>query len=160
MLFMMSKHKIFSTLFMAAAFLSALMVSTSPLRAESDPFYTGYLSNVAVQGYDPVAYFKEGTPVKGRSDFSTEYKGAEFHFSTQANLDTFKTEPDKYAPQFGGYCAWAVAQGYTAKGDANHWAVVDGKLYLNYNADIKARWQADIPGFIERANQNWTAVLK
>ena len=127
--------------------------------ADTDPVYTGRFSNVAVQGHDPVAYFTAGAPVKGSKDFSTTYQGAEFRFADQANLDAFLAAPESYAPQYGGYCAWAVSQGYTAKGDADHWKIVDGKLYLNYNGKVQRDWEADIPGFIESAEANWPEIL-
>ncbi len=132
---------------------------TSPAQAGTDPFYTGFLDNVAVQGHDPVAYFTAGKQTRGSEQFSTTYKGAEFHFSSQANLDEFKKSPDKYAPQYGGYCAWAVSQGYTAKGDAKHWKIVDGKLYLNYSESVKSTWESDIPGFITKADKNWPGIV-
>ena len=128
--------------------------------ADKDPVYTGNFTNVAVEGYDPVAYFTEGKPVKGDKDFTTEYQGAEWRFSSQANLDAFLADPEKYAPQYGGYCAWAVSQGYTAKGDAKHWKIVDGKLYLNYNSSIQKKWEKDIPGFIQSADASWPTVLE
>lgn len=133
---------------------------TPTAMAKTDPIYTSFLSNVAVQGHDVVAYFKEGKQVKGSDDYSTEYKGAEFHFKNAENLATFKKDPKAYAPQYGGYCAWAISQGYTAKGDAKYWAIVDGKLYLNYNADVKATWDSDIPGFIKKGDTNWPKILK
>ena len=145
------------------AVLAALVMTTitaAPALAGQDPVYTGRFSNVAVQGYDAVAYFTESQPVKGSADFSTTYKGAEFRFSSQENLDAFLAAPANYAPQYGGYCAWAVSQGYTAKGDANFWKIVDGKLYLNYNGTIQKRWEKDIPGFIANADANWPAVLE
>ena len=132
----------------------------SPAVAKDSTYYTGYLSNVAVQGYDPVAYFTAGQPVKGDSRFSATFNGAEFHFSSQAHLDQFKQDPESFAPQYGGYCAWAVSQGYTAKGDAKHWRIIDGKLYLNYSAGVQKTWETDIPGFIEKANANWPGVVK
>lgn len=127
--------------------------------AKEDPFYTSVLSNVAVGGYDAVAYFTQGKPVKGSANFSTTYKGAEFRFANAADLAAFKANPDKYAPQYGGYCAWAVSQGYTASGDPLVWKVVGGKLYLNYNEEIGQRWSKNIPGFIAAADKNWPAVL-
>ncbi|MCA3256207.1 MAG: YHS domain-containing protein [Alphaproteobacteria bacterium] len=127
--------------------------------AKEDPFYTSVLSNVAVGGYDAVAYFTQGKAVKGSANFSTSYKGAEFRFANAADLAAFKANPDKYAPQYGGYCAWAVSQGYTASGDPLVWKVVGGKLYLNYNEEIGQRWSKNIPGFIAAADKNWPAVL-
>lgn len=125
-----------------------------------DPIYTGWLSDDAVGGYDPVAYFTEGKPVKGEKAHSLKYKGATWKFSSQENLELFKASPDKYAPQYGGYCAWAIAaknEGY--EGNPKHWNIVDGKLYLNYDQDIKTKWEKDIPGFIKTANENWPKLV-
>lgn len=122
--------------------------------------YTGRFSKLAVDGYDPVAYFVSGAPVKGSSEFSLDYKGATWKFASAENLEKFKADPAAYAPQFGGYCAWAVAHGYTARGNPNFWAVVDGKLYLNYDGGVQKQWQEDVPGFIAQANANWPDVLK
>lgn len=150
----------FRSVIVALALTVAPAIAATPAAyADKDPFYTGTFSNTAVQGHDPVAYFTEGKPVKGSADYKTTYKGAEFRFSSADNLATFEADPAKYAPQFGGYCAWAVSQGYTAKGDADHWAVVDGKLYLNYNKKIQDRWNADQASFISQADTNWPNVL-
>ncbi|MEM9939062.1 MAG: YHS domain-containing (seleno)protein [Pseudomonadota bacterium] len=145
----------------AAAFLAAAptVIAAPAAFADKDPIYTGRFSNVAVEGHDPVAYFKVGEPVKGSKDFTTTYEGAEFRFSSAENKAEFEADPARYAPQYGGYCAWAVAQGQTAKGDADHWAVVDGKLYLNYNRSIQNKWNEDRSGFITSADQNWPTVL-
>ena len=144
--------------------LTVVMVSATlvnaPAKAGVEPFYTSYLSNVAVQGYDPVAYFTQGKPIEGSKSHTTTYKGAEFRFSSQENLKTFQADPDKYAPQYGGYCAWAVSQGYTAKGNANNWSIIDGKLYLNYSDGVQKTWESDIPGFIKNADKNWPNLLK
>ncbi len=149
------------TLIAAAMIAVGPMAVTAPAAyADKDAVYTGRFSNVALQGYDTVAYFTVGEPTKGDSDFSTTYEGAEFHFASQENLDLFLADPAKYAPQYGGYCAWAVAQGQTAKGDARRWAVVDGKLYLNYNKGIQKKWDKDRAGFITGADTNWPTVLQ
>ena len=143
------------------AAITIVMVSFAPFAvAQKDEIYTSFFSDLALQGYDTVAYFTEGKPTKGKRAFTIEYKGAEWRFANQQNLDKFRSNPDMYAPQYGGYCAWAVAQGDTAKGDAEHWKIVDGRLYLNYNAKIQADWEADIPGFIERGDGNWPSVLE
>lgn len=131
-----------------------------PAHADKPQIYTGNFSNTAVQGHDPVAYFTDGKPVKGSKEFTTQYQGAEFRFASAENLATFKADPEKYAPQYGGYCAWAVSQGYTAKGDADHWKIVDGKLYLNYNKKIQEDWEQDQASFIIQADTNWPEVLK
>ncbi|ABI75432.1 YHS domain protein [Hyphomonas neptunium ATCC 15444] len=129
----------------------------APAMAEP-PVYTDIFSDIAVQGHDPVAYFKEGKPVKGSKSFTAEHKGATFRFASAANRDAFLADPEMYAPQYGGYCAWAVSQGYHAKGDARFWKIVDGKLYLNYNASVQEKWESDVPGFIESGNENWPKI--
>lgn len=128
--------------------------------ADKAPVYTGAFSNVAVEGHDPVAYFTDGKPVKGQKAYKTTYQGAEFRFASAENLAAFEANPTKYAPQYGGYCAWAVSQGYTAKGDADNWAIVDGKLYLNYNKKVQETWNEDRAGFIAAADKQWPNVLK
>lgn len=134
------------------------LIAAAPAAQAEPPIYTGVFSNTALQGHDPVAYFTEGKPVKGDEAFTTEYMGAEFRFASAANRDAFLADPHAYAPQYGGYCAWAMADGKHAKGDARHWRIVDGKLYLNYNKSIQKKWDADIPGFIERADTEWSDI--
>lgn len=113
----------------------------------------------AIRGYDPVAYFTVGEPTRGKPDFSVEWKGATYYFANADNLDRFKADPDAFAPQFGGYCAYAVSQGYTASTVPEAWEIVDDKLYLNYSKNVQKRWQQDIPGHIRAANQHWPSVL-
>lgn len=139
--------------------MSQLFLSFS-VHAE-DPVYTGIFSNKAVDGYDAVAYFTEGKPVKGSKKFKTEYMGADWYFSSQENLEKFTANPENFAPQYGGYCAWAIAEKNDfAPGDPEQWKIVNGKLYLNYNADIQQRWQKDIPGFIATGDKNWPLLVK
>ena len=128
-------------------------------QARSPEIYTGTLSATAVGGYDPVAYFTEGRPVEGKREIAWTWKGATWRFATEKNRDVFKAAPETYAPQYGGHCAWAVSQGYTAKGDPKHWKVVNGKLYLNYNAKVQSDWERDVPGHIVKGDKNWPAVL-
>jgi YHS domain-containing protein len=130
-----------------------------PSQAKEAPVYTSLFSKLAVGGYDAVTYFNMSQPVKGEAKYSTVYKGAEWRFINEENKTRFTASPEQYAPQFGGYCAWAVSQGYTASGDPTKWKVVDGKLYLNYDSEVQKKWEADIPGFISKANRNWPAVL-
>ncbi|MEM1435730.1 MAG: YHS domain-containing (seleno)protein [Pseudomonadota bacterium] len=125
----------------------------------AEPLYTGFFSNTFIQGYDPVAYFTDGKPVKGRKDLTTDYQGVEIRFASEAHRAQFLESPDAYLPQYGGYCAWAVAQNKTAKGDARYWKIVDDKLYLNYDKKVQSTWEGDIPGFIEKADGNWPTVL-
>lgn len=140
-----------------------LLVSGSVLAG--DAIYTGYFSNKALDGYDTVAYFTEGKPVKGNSAYITEYKGADWYFSSKQNRDLFVSHPEKYAPQYGGFCAWAVAaKNDRAPGDPLQWTIVKGsdntpKLYLNYDKTIKQRWEQDIAGFIVKGDKNWPILL-
>ncbi len=127
--------------------------------ARKAPIYQGIVKGIAVGGYDPVAYFKVNKPVRGKKSITYKYKGATWRFSSQKNLETFKANPTQFAPQYGGYCAWAVSQGYTAKGDPLAWKVYKGKLYLNYNRSVQKRWAQDIPGNVKKGNKNWPTVL-
>ena len=114
---------------------------------------------VALHGRDPVAYFSEGEAVPGVARFEHQWMGARWRFASAANRDTFAKAPEKYAPQFGGYCSWAVSRNYTADTDPNAFAVVNGKLYLNYDADVQKKWESNIPGHISKADKNWPLVL-
>lgn len=114
---------------------------------------------VAVGGYDTVSYFQgKGVPVKGSSSFKVNWKGAEWRFASKANADAFKANPGAYAPQYGGHCAWAIAQGYLAPGDPTAYDIVGGKLYLNYDQGIRAKWRKDISGFIAKGGPNWAKI--
>lgn len=147
----------------AAAVASATAVgvtlASQPAAAQTAPIYTGIIKGVAVGGYDPVAYFTQNKPVKGNPAIALEHGGAKYHFASEANRETFKKEPAKYEPQYGGYCAWAVSQGYTAHGDPNAWSVHNGKLFLNYNQSVRATWAKDIPGNVAKGDANWPKVL-
>lgn len=151
---------IFKTLLTAAALGTATFIATPPAAALAgeDATYTARFSDTAVGGYDAVSYFL-GEGVEGSKDFATEYQGAEYRFANAENLATFEADPAQYAPQYGGYCAWAVAQGQLAPGDPEFAAVHDGKLYLNFNADVQQTWNGDRDGFIEAAEQQWPSVL-
>ena len=116
---------------------------------------------VAIKGYDPVAYFTDNKPMKGDAKFSHEWTGAKWHFSSAEHRELFQADPTKYAPQFGGYCAWAVSQNYTANSDPERaWKVVNGKLYLNYNREVQQKWETDVPGNIAKGDVNWPKLLK
>ncbi len=115
---------------------------------------------LALRGYDAVAYFTEGKPVAGRAEFQHKWNGAVWQFSSAANRDAFTKNTEKYAPQYGGYCAYAVSRGYTADGDPQVWKIVDGKLYLNYNQEARQLWEADISSNIAKGDENWPKFLK
>ena len=146
--------------FAMLALLCALFFSASAALAAKPEVYTPRFSDLPVDGYDPVAYFTQGEPTKGSAEFSLEHKGAQWRFASAENLERFRADPEAYAPQYGGYCAWAVAQGYTARGNPKYWTIVDGRLYLNYDAGVQRKWEADIPGFIAKADANWPGVLE
>jgi YHS domain-containing protein len=114
---------------------------------------------IAINGYDTVAYFKMSKPVEGDPEHSAMYMGATFLFSSAENKAMFEADPSAFAPQYGGYCAYAVSKGYTAKTDPDAWTIVDDKLYLNYSRAVRGIWSANIPGNIEKANANWPNVL-
>ncbi|MDX2307095.1 MAG: YHS domain-containing (seleno)protein [Hyphomicrobium sp.] len=127
--------------------------------AAKDPIFAGLVQGVAVGGYDPVAYFEKGSAIAGDPAITLEHSGATWRFQSEANRQAFKADPDRYAPQYGGYCAYAVANGYTAKGDPEAWKIVDGKLYLNYDKSVQAEWAKDIPGYVAKGDANWPRVL-
>ncbi len=145
-------------LFVAAAIALAPAVLFPPPADAQTAVYTERFSNLALQGYDPVAYFKDGAPARGSREFTHAHGGATYRFVSAAHRDAFIADPDAYLPQYGGHCAWAVAQGYRAKGDARYWRIVDGRLYLNFNARVQQDWEADIPGFITAADAKWPEV--
>jgi YHS domain-containing protein len=113
---------------------------------------------LAIGGYDPVAFFTESKPVKGSANYKFTWKDASWQFASQANLDAFKAAPEKYAPQYGGYCAYGTADGHKAPTQVDTWTVLDGKLYFNYNQKVKNLWDKDRPGYIEKANVNWEKI--
>jgi YHS domain-containing protein len=144
-------------IFAAAAIAAPLALATV---ANAGPIYVGVQGeNIAVGGYDTVSYFQgDGVPVIGSARFTVEHDGAEWRFSSQANANKFKADPDAYAPQYGGHCAWAMARGSLAPGDPKVYKVVGGKLYLNFNKQVQTNWLKDIPGFISKANIAWADV--
>ena len=125
-----------------------------------DEVYTGFFSNEAIRGYDAVAYFTQGMPVKGSNEYSFEYKGATWKFSTAEHLNLFKSDPETYAPQYGGYCAYAIANGDTASAEPDLWTIHNGKLYLNYNRRINRLWRENMEEYIKQADSNWPEFEK
>lgn len=140
---------------LALAFLVTLVV-VCPAMAK-DPVFT--TREGAIRGYDPVAYFSEGKPVQGLPEFSHEWNGAQWLFASADNLQRFKQDPERYAPQYGGYCAYAVANGSTATTEPEAWTIVDDRLYLNYSLGVRKTWVKDVPGNIKKADNNWPGVL-
>ncbi len=114
----------------------------------------------AIDGCDPVSYFTEMKPVKEVPEFRDEFQGSTFNFVSAAHRDAFVADPDKFSPQYGGYCAYGMAKGYNAKIDPAAFSVVHDKLYLNYNEAIRSRWLTGIPSYIKQADANWPEVQK
>lgn len=141
--------KFFSALVMLLCF-------TQSIRAQSSEVFT--TQEGAIQGYDAVAYFTESKAIKGSKEFTFMYAGEAWSFESLGNLNKFKAEPEKYAPQFGGYCAYGMSRGYKAKTDPEAWTIVNDKLYLNYNLDVRKTWNEKQSELIDKANQNWPIV--
>ncbi|MEP1423121.1 MAG: YHS domain-containing (seleno)protein [Erythrobacter sp.] len=123
-----------------------------------NPIYTENVGDtLAVRGYDVVSYFVgDGTPVEGAEALTVRYNGYDYRFANEDNANAFVADPAKYAPAYGGYCAWAIgAKDALAPGDPEVYEIVDGKLYLNFNKDVQANWQKDIPGFITNGDKNY-----
>jgi len=117
-------------------------------------------NGLAIDGHDPVAYFTEQKPVKGSPEFRVEFEGSTFQFASAVHRDTFAANPEKFVPQYGGYCAYGMAKGYKAKIDPAAFTVVGDKLYLNYSETVRSQWLTDIPGYIRKADANWPDVKK
>lgn len=143
----------------AATFLLLNVTFALTALAGIDPVNKGE-DGEAIHGYDAVAYFTEGRSVRGDEEFSYEWMGATWHFSNETNRALFIEEPDKYVPKYGGYCAYAVGNNYTANGDPTAWCIVDGKLYLNYNKNVREMWLKDRSDLIKKGDANWPTLLK
>jgi YHS domain-containing protein len=115
---------------------------------------------IAIKGYDPVAYFTKNSPTKGNKEISLEWNGATWYFSSEENRKLFQNDPEKYAPQYGGYCAYAMASGDLVDINPKAWKIVNDKLYLNYSLRVHRKWEKDIAGYIEKADRKWREVLK
>lgn len=139
----------------ASVFLLACM---NTVLADEPRVFTGR-GKFAINGYDAVAYHEQQRPVKGKSKFTAEWDGATWRFASAENRDRFASAPQRWAPEYGGYCAWAVSNGYTAKTDPDAWTIHEGKLYLNYSIGVRSKWSEDIPGNVKRGDANWPGVL-
>ena len=147
-------RRLIAALLLAAGLLG---LPVGPALADSE-YNVTRIGGIAIEGTDPVAYFTQSMALRGLRKFSYKWKGATWRFGSAANRKAFKVNPMRYAPQYGGYCAWAVAQGYTEKIDREAWKIVDYKLYLNYSKSVRRQWEADIPGNIVKADHNWPGI--
>jgi YHS domain-containing protein len=135
----------------------AWIFNAATLLAQS-PVYTP--NGVAINGYDPIAYFQDNKPVAGNAEFSFEWNGAKWQFASAENLAKFKEHPEQFAPQYGGYCAFGASRGYLAQTDPQAFTILDNKLYLNYNLEVRTEWMKDVNNRISKANENWESKLK
>lgn len=147
--------KLSRRIFLGAA-LSALAVVSIPAVQAGDVTYQS--GGIAINGYDPVAYFTMSKPVEGESAHSFEWNGAKWRFANAENLAMFSADPEKYAPKYGGYCAFAVSRGYTASTDPAAWTIVDGSLYLNYSKGVRSQWNSDQAANIVAGDKNWPGL--
>ncbi len=141
---------------LAASGLATATLTPAAQAAQSSAWFTK--GGHAIGGYDPVAYHTENRPVKGTADHALQWRGATWLFASQDNRAAFEADPERFAPQYGGYCAYAVANGYTAKTDPDAFSVVEGKLYLNYSRRVRRIWERDVPANISAANTNWPGL--
>ena len=147
------KRSLVRTLLLAAT----LLLASTGYAAALDPVWSNW-RGLAVAGYDPVAYFTDGKAVEGSSDFTAEWKGATWRFASAAHRDQFKAEPEKYAPQYGGYCAYGMTVGQKVPVDPAAWSIVEGRLYLNNSLKVREAWSQDPAGNIGKADAAWPKV--
>lgn len=143
----------------AVLFVSMAASAAPPINTLKGGVFGGR-ADFAILGYDPVAYFTDGRPVKGNPAYTYEWKAAKWRFASQSHLDLFKADPEKYAPQYGGYCAYGVSQDNLVGIEPDKFTIRDGKLYLNYDAEVQATWLKDPAGYIRQADGKFTALLK
>lgn len=145
------------TFLMTAVAMPAALGIAAPAFAQDPSVFSD--GDVAIRGADPVAYFTQSQPVIGSAEFAADWNGATWHFASPENRDMFLADQEAFAPQYGGYCAWAVSRGYTASIVPEAWEIVDGRLYLNFSRRIQRRWARDKEGNIALADENWPQVL-
>lgn len=117
-------------------------------------------TGVAIQGYDPVAFFTDSKPVKGKAEFVARHGGATYFFASKEHRDAFKAEPAKYEPEFGGYCAYGVSRGKLVEIDVDAFQIVDGKLLLQYSKGVRDDFNKDAKGNLAKANTNWPGLVE
>ncbi len=136
----------------AASMISSAAAAVDPVNRDG--------KGLALKGYDAVAYHTDGRPLEGSAQFTHSWMNATWRFASAEHRDAFAAEPTRYAPQFGGYCAWAVSKGYTANVDPQAWKIVDGKLYLNYSKGVREKWEKEQDARIRAGEKNWPGLHK
>ncbi len=143
----------------AAVTFALLSAAASIAAPDAAPVNTLDSNGVAIKGYDPVAYFTEGAPHKGKPEFTAQYRGAIWQFASAENKAKFEAAPESYVPAYGGYCAYGVSQGYLVKIEPDAWSIKDGKLYLNYDKSVQKTWSEKPADYIGIADQKWPGLI-
>jgi YHS domain-containing protein len=142
-------------------FVATLLLASAVAIAE-EPTTRRYINvdrhGLALQGYDPVAYFTDHKPVEGDAHIKSTYQGATYQFATGQHKQMFDADPAKYEPQFGGFCAYAVSQNHTASIGPEFWSIIDGRLFLQHNDKAVSLWNQDVPGHVKDADKNWPGI--
>jgi len=133
-----------------------LIIASTQVKAQKEEVFI--TNSQAIRGYDPVAYFKVGKPVKGNESYHYQWKNTTWLFATKENLELFSRNPEQYSPQYGGYCAYGLSEGHKAPTDPNAWTIVDGKLYLNYSPKVKEIWMKNQKERIQVADKTWPEI--
>jgi len=152
-------HKTHATSVLLSLLMLLTLFSTTALAGKSVNPVNQTSKGIAVKGYDMVAYFIDSQPTKGNEEITYDWNGATWRFASAENRDHFAGNPEKYAPQYGGYCAYGVSQGATVSFAPNAWTIVDDKLYLNLNRNIQKKWGKNIQGYIIAADKNWPEII-
>jgi len=139
-------------------FVVAMLIAAASF-ATADPVNRSR-AGLALDGYDPVAYFTDGQAVRGSAAFAHVHEGTTYHFASAAHREAFAADPTRYLPQYGGFCAWAVSRGYTADTDPLAWRVVEGRLFLNYDGSVQRQWEADVTGNVAKGDANWPVLSR
>jgi YHS domain-containing protein len=139
-------------------FLAGSILAASSLSFAADVDMNADVNDLAIQGYDPVSYFSGSQPSIGNANYTTTYKGGIYRFSSEENRDTFNANPAKYAPQYGGFCAFGVSVEKKFDTDPLAWKIVDNKLYLNLNKSVQKKWLTDVSGYLNTANEKWPDI--
>ncbi len=134
----------------------AVLAAPMALADTARPINTlGSREGIAIRGYDPVAYFRDGGPRRGKPEFSVSHGGATWRFASAEHKALFEADPQRYLPAYGGFCAYGTSRGYLVKIEPEAWSIVDGRLYLNYDLDVRTTWLENTRKFIARAEGNW-----
>lgn len=130
-------------------------VAAAPAMADKPVNTLGSADGVAIRGYDPVAYFRQGGPRQGLPEHAARHDGATWYFASAANRALFLADPERYKPAYGGFCAYGTSRGYLVKIEPEAWSIVEGRLYLNYDLDVRATWSKDTKTYLARSERNW-----